>query len=252
MDFEKNYKSFTDDKILSLIQQAETLKPEALLALKKEINNRASLSDALVDRLHYQIEGKYVEMAQNYKSYFIKSISVFLTLFLSSFVLILVLNSFLFHLPFSLKIVYVIITTILLMLIFRKSKPVATVKSETLEFEKYNKILQTNTVHEINLLEIIYYVLSIVFRFSKTKEIQYSDIICLDEKTNELEFYDTEMTIEQIFEDFEELFGKMPNASHLNKKERPKTVKKVILPLRYMENKKEFLKVLKIKNVCIK
>lgn len=252
MDFEKNYQSFTDDKILSLIQQAETLKPEALLALKKEINNRASLSNALIDRIHYQTKGKYEEMAQNHKSYFIKSISVFLTLFLSSFVLVLVLNSFLFHLPFSLKIVYVIIATILLMFIFRKSKPMATVKSETLEFESYKKFLLANTVHEINLLEIIFYVLSIVFRFSKTKEIQYSDIICLDEKTNELEFYDTEMTIEQIFEDFEDLFGKIPNASHLNKKERPKKINKVILPLRYMENKKEFLKVLRIKNCNIK
>lgn len=245
MDFEKNYKNLTDDKIISLLNQSETLKPEAVVALKKEVLARSSLSNNLIDTVAYQKVGKYEEIIKRNKSYFIKFKAKALVFFLFNIIVLLLVSNFVFHLYFVQIVIYAILVTIVFVIIFRNTSPILTVKNETIEISNYTKLFFSKTFLEFSLFEKLINIFIISTRLSKTTKIQYSDIIAINMEANEITYFSSNMDLEQVLEGLNDLFiNRNFNAKESQKN---KVVARILFDC--MDNKQELIKILEIKNI---
>lgn len=245
MDFEKNYKNLTDDKIISLLNQSETLKPEAVIALKKEVLARPSLSNDLIDTVAHQKVGKYEEMVKRNKSYFIMFKVKALVFFLFNIIVLLLVNYFVYHLYIAQIIVYAILLTIVFVIIFRNTSPIITVKKETIEISNYNKLFFSKTFLEFSLFEKLINVFIISTRLSKTTEIQYSDIIAINMEANEIIYFSDIMDLKEVLDGVNDLFI---NHNFKGKETQKKEIVTKIL-FDCMDNKQELIKILEIKKI---
>ncbi|MFD2909458.1 hypothetical protein ACFSX9_12030 [Flavobacterium ardleyense] len=247
MDFAKNYKNLTDDKIISLLKDANALKPEALVALKNEVLSRKSLFNDLADKIASEQAEKVENIVLKKKSYFIKLRFKALAFCVFNLLLFLVIRYFILKLFFIQIVLLSFLLTSFFLVLFRKSNPVVTVKSDSIAISKYKKIPVLSSFMEFKIVERFFNIILIAIRSSKIHEIKYEDIIEIDVRSNEIYYYSDEMSMEQILKSLETIFEE----KNFSTQQQPRRILKATLMLGFIKNKPELLKVLRVKKVKI-
>ncbi len=248
MNFEEKYKTLTDDKIISLLKQSNALKPEALVALKKEAANRSATINEKLDKIEGQKLKKQEDITKSNKTYFIESRIKIVVFFIYSLVVLFLISYFIYHLFFLQKIVFALIITIPLYIIFRKLNPILILKKDTLVINSPKKILFSKTFVEFYFIEKLLTIFFITTKISEIIEIKYDDIIELDSDNNQLTFYSNTSNLKEILDDFNTIFIEKNISNSENNR---RIVKKLIL-LDYITEKEEILKILESKNIIVK